>query len=141
LPLSFYFLIPILFCVSWSDWKARRIPNMLLFPAFGLALLTNLLSMGVHGLWITLSGTVMGFFLLIIPFLLDGIGAGDVKLLMVIGSFGGINLVLTGFIVGAIFGGIVSIVLLLYRKIRGKKIAAIPYGIPLSLGTVVCILL
>jgi prepilin peptidase CpaA len=135
MPVALYFLIPVLCCASWSDWKERRIPNSLLLPAFALAILLNLVTRGLDGLLFSLGGTLLGFSLLLIPFLLGGIGAGDVKLLMVIGSFGGIKLVLSGFLIGAILGGIVALSLLLYRKISGLKIDLFPYGIPLVLGT------
>ena len=139
--ISYFFLIPVLCSASWSDWKKRIIPNTLLFPSFVLALIIHYSFMGFKGLIFSLTGAAIGFALLIIPFLLGGMGAGDVKLLMVVGSFVGKELVLYGFIVGAIIGGLISIFLYLYRRVVGIKIESIPYGIPLSLGTMSCILM
>lgn len=141
MPFALYFLIPVLCCASWSDWTERRVPNSLLLSSLGLALVVNLTTLGFNGLLISLSGAAIGFTLLIIPFLLGGIGAGDVKLLMVIGCYGGIDLALFGFIAGAIFGGIIAISLLLYNKTSGLRIESIPYAIPLSLGTLLFIFL
>lgn len=90
---------------------------------------------------ISIGGAVVGLALLIVPYLMGGIGAGDVKLLMVIGSFGGISLVLSGFICGAILGGLFAGGLLLYNRVFSQNLKFIPYAIPLSLGTLFCIFL
>lgn len=141
MPLAYYFLIPVLCFSSCSDWKERRIPNKLLFPAFILAVVLNYVSMGPDGLLLSFSGTGLGFLLLFIPFLLGGLGAGDLKLLMVIGSFGGPALVLGSFLIGAVLGGFLAVVFLLYRWNCTPCAQTIPYGIPLSLGTAIFIIL
>lgn len=135
MPFSLYLLLPILCLASWMDWKERRIPNCLLFPSLFLAFLLNYIILGTSGLLHSLSGTVVGFFLLIIPFLLGGMGAGDVKLLMVIGSFGGAYFVLYSFLAGAIIGGVIALIIYIFNKTKQNKISSFPYGIPLSLGT------
>lgn len=141
MPITLYFLIPILCIASWMDWRERRIPNVLLLPSLILAFLLNFLILGSAGLLHSLLGTLTGFVLLIIPFLLGGMGAGDVKLLMVIGSFGGFYFVLYSFVVGAIIGGVIALVLYIYSMVSKKKISSFPYGIPLSLGVLAFLLI
>lgn len=136
MPASIYFLILMLCAASWTDWRHRRIPNALLLTSFFAALLLNSLTLGVNGFLSTLMGTIVGLGLLLAPYLLGGIGAGDVKLLMVIGGFVGAKPVIYSFLCGAIAGGIISLGIYLYNGLCHKKISTLPYGIPLSLGTV-----
>lgn len=141
MPISVYMLIPILCAASLLDWRKRVIPNALLLVSFLLAFLFNFITMGFSGLLLSLMGTILGFALLVIPYLLGGMGAGDVKLLMVIGSFGGWQIVLYSFFLGAMAGGLIAIGVYIYNLAQNKKISSLPYGIPLSLGTILCILL
>lgn len=140
MPIANYILITVLCSASWSDWKERKIPNSLIFPAFILGLFLNIITRGTDGIILSLSGTGLGFLLLLIPFLLGGVSSGDLKLLMVIGCYGGINLVLPGFLTGALMGGIMALGLLIYQRTHGIKIESMPYGIPLSVGTLLVLL-
>ena len=140
MPIPIYFLLPVIFAASWSDWKYRKIPNSLLLSAFLAAISLNIITLGKTGLYMSLLGTLVGFILLIIPYILGGMGAGDVKLLMVIGSFGGLKLVIYAFFIGAIIGGLISVGIYINNfLLNGGKINALPYGIPLSLGTIISI--
>lgn len=141
MPISYYLLLPVLGLASWMDWKERRIPNSLLLPSLILAFLLNYIIFGPAGLLHSLSGTLIGFTLLIVPYLLGGMGAGDVKLLMVIGSFGGGYFVLYSFIAGAIIGGIIALIIYFFSKTSQTRISSFPYGIPLALGALVSMLL
>ncbi|NLI93718.1 MAG: prepilin peptidase [Peptococcaceae bacterium] len=135
MTISMYFLVAVICAASWTDWRYRLIPNSLLLPFFMIALTVNSITEGVNGFVSSIAGLSVGFALLIIPYLFGGIGAGDVKLLMVIGSFGGVHLVIGSFLLGAIVGGIFSIGIYLYNFASHKKITALPYGIALALGT------
>jgi prepilin peptidase CpaA len=75
--------------VSIFDLRERRIPNFLVFPAalIGLGMNTYLLRM--NGLGFGLIGLFTGFSLLILPYVVGGMKAGDVKFLAAIGSFVG----------------------------------------------------
>lgn len=159
MPTTVYFLLPVLAAVSWTDWRRRKIPNIILYPAFLLALILGFFTGRIPGILASLAGAGVGFLLLLIPYLLRGISAGDVKLLMVIGSFGGPRFALAAFLAGALAGGIISAgVLFQYhtgkkfntrKKIPAKtgtktgtgKIRTLPYGIPLSLGALICLII
>lgn len=71
-----------------TDWREHKIYNKLLVPAFFLALLLHTFQGGLSGLTSSLLGAATGFALLLLPYLMGGMGAGDVKLLAVIGAFG-----------------------------------------------------
>lgn len=151
---------------AYTDWKEQRIYNKLLGPALLFALIVHGVGGGIEGILFSLLGTVLGFCLLLIPYFLGGMGAGDVKLLAVIGAFGGANFVFTSFLYGAVIGGIISGILLIRRKALGftlKRFLLIlpflarpqflqedmreapkekfPYGIAIVLGTVLAFIL
>ena len=74
--------------ISFYDWRERRIPNLIVFPAALIGLLLNAY-VGWNGLWFGFQGLVAGFALLLIPYLFRVMGAGDVKFLAAIGAFVG----------------------------------------------------
>jgi prepilin peptidase CpaA len=100
---------------AWTDWRKRKIYNKLLGPAFLIAFSLQATQSGWSGVWLSLTGSIVGLALLLIPYLMGGIGAGDVKLLGVIGAFGGVAFVITSFLYGAVLGGLVSMFLLTRR--------------------------
>jgi prepilin peptidase CpaA len=73
---------------AFWDVRERRIPNWLTFPAAAVGLLLGMLS-GWQGFVFSARGLVVGLALLMIPYLMQGQGAGDVKLLAALGSFVG----------------------------------------------------
>jgi len=96
----------------YTDVKYGLIPNKLTFPAMALALGLHTFLGGWTGLGHATQGAALGLGLLLIPFLLGGMGAGDVKLMAALGSLIGPNLVLDTFIFSAIMGGFVGILIL-----------------------------
>ena len=150
----------------FTDWRDHKIYNKLLVPAFFLALLLHIFQGGISGLTNSLLGTTTGFVLLLLPYLIGGIGAGDVKFLAVIGAFGGAFFVLTSFLYGAVIGGLISVFLLARRKALGNTLKhfvlffsilqkpqhlsesmsnarqeKFPYGIAIALGTLMALFL
>ena len=151
---------------AFTDWREHKIYNKLLFPAFLIALLLHIVQGGISILANSLLGAAVGFALLLLPYLMGGMGAGDVKLLAVIGAFGGVPFVLTSFLYGAIIGGLISVFLLARRKamvstlkhfllflpLRQKprhssdamniaRQEKFPYGIAIALGTLIALFL
>ena len=150
----------------FTDWREHKIYNKLLVPAFFTALLLNTLQGGGAGLTNSLLGVATGFVLLLLPYLMGGMGAGDVKLLAVIGAFGGVTFVLTSFLYGTAIGGLISVFLLARRKALGNTLKhfllflpilqkpqhlsetmgnarqeKFPYGIAIALGTLIALFL
>jgi len=116
---------------AFTDWREHKIYNILLVPAFFTAIMINMFQNGFSGLTSSLIGATLGFTLLLIPYLMGGMGAGDVKLLVVIGSFGGAWFVLTSFLYGAITGGLISVFLLARGKALEKTLKHFLFFMPM----------
>ena len=101
---------------GYTDIKERKIYNVILLPALILALVYQLWVTGLTGLFYWGQGFILGLALLFIPYLLGGMGAGDVKLLGVIGAIRGPVFVFYCFLATAVVGGLLSVGLLLYRR-------------------------
>ncbi|WHY87707.1 prepilin peptidase [Neobacillus novalis] len=113
---SNYLLILLLIICVITDLKERKIYNAVLFPFLLAAWILHAVTGGLHGMTGALLGTAVGLGVLLIPYLLGGMGAGDVKLLAVIGGIKGIGFVLMASIYMALAGGIIAIFVLLFRK-------------------------
>jgi len=113
---KYIFLIILLLISAYFDLRYRKIPNYLILTGVISAVLVNTFLNGFSGLVGSVIGFSLGILLLIIPFALGGIGAGDVKLLGVVGAVNGTTLVFHTFICMAIWGGLISIVMLLCNR-------------------------
>lgn len=79
----------IVILVAIFDLRERRIPNLIVFPAALLGIVINSLAANFEGFIFSLKGLALGFCLLLIPYLVKGMKAGDVKFMMAIGTFVG----------------------------------------------------
>lgn len=105
-------LIGLCLTASYFDIKSRRIPNHLVLVGLITAVLWHGLSGGTNGLIQSLQGWAVGMALLFIPFILGGMGAGDVKLLGMIGALQGSAFVINTFLWMALWGGGMALVYL-----------------------------
>jgi prepilin peptidase CpaA len=99
------------FCLAVErDVSQRRIPNWLTFPSFALALAYGALTGGLAGAGSSLLGGVAVLAVLLVPYSLGWLGAGDVKAMAVIGALwgAGVALAVTAWALG--LGGVVAIV-------------------------------
>lgn len=126
---SNYLLIILLTICVITDIKERKIYNKVLFPFLILALIFHTITGGWSGLTETFLGTAVGLGILLIPYLLGGMGAGDVKLLAVIGGLKGVSFVLMASLYMALAGGIMAIIYLLYRKGLLKRFLYMIHGV------------
>jgi prepilin peptidase CpaA len=108
-------IILLLICVI-TDLKERKIYNKVLFPGFLAAVTYHIFTDGWSGITDSLLGALVGLSILLIPYLMGGMGAGDVKLLAVIGAINGMGFVLMTALYMALAGGIIGIFILLFRK-------------------------
>lgn len=151
LNLAFPFLITV--WISWSDLKTRTIPNYLTLAAALAGLTYNLLVSGWGGLADGTLGLLLGFGFLILPYILGGMGAGDVKALAALGAWLGPTGTLLLFCYMGIAGGLMALGVLIWRgllwqgilnmfltrdKMSGLSLAqktpGIPYGVAMALG-------
>lgn len=98
-----------------TDLKSRRIPNIVTYSTIALALFIYGLVSGWSGFAFSLKGTACGLSLLLFPYLLGGMGAGDVKLMGAVGAVLGIDHTVYAFLVIALLGGAVSVAVIVAR--------------------------
>jgi prepilin peptidase CpaA len=79
-------LMVLLGSCSVTDLRVRRIPTAVLLPALMTSLLLNSIAGGLVGLADSIAGLVIGLLMLMPLHLLGRMGAGDVKLMGVVGS-------------------------------------------------------
>lgn len=152
----------VMFC-SVTDLSMRRIPNAVLFPTLMTALFLNSVVGGLAGLVDSLAGLAIGLLMLMPLHILGRMGAGDVKLLGVVGSilgaWGAIVAGLATMMAGAILGityvawlaikpGVISRISGAVQRFSGKaaapgdlmsrqtaRAAEIPYAVAIAAGT------
>src|SRR5437867_5746320 len=153
-------------CVVTDVWM-RRIPNAISGPAMVLGITLNTAYMGSAGLLQSLSGLGIVIGVLLWPFAMGGIGGGDVKMMGAMGALLGPRLALMGLAAGMILGGAAMVWHLtrqgrLREKVRATALmfqaaamtrsldplrvsaadrgaVALPYGVPLGLGTLAAV--
>jgi leader peptidase (prepilin peptidase)/N-methyltransferase len=121
------------------DLERRLIPNRLVYPAIGAALLAIPLAVG-PGLPQALSGGAVGLALLSLIVLVypGGMGLGDVKLAALIGLVVGFPSILLALFLSFLVGGAVGAAGLLARRIGTKD--ALPFAPFLAMGGMVALL-
>jgi prepilin peptidase CpaA len=157
-------IIMLIICVG-TDLKERKIYNKVLLPIFVIAVTYHIISAGIDGVTSSFLGTLVGFAILLIPYFMGGMGAGDVKFLAVIGTIKGVSFVLLTSVYMAVVGGIIGIGIILFRKgviFRLKQIfyylifkrqgvespfgfdkdglkTTFPYGVAIAFGAIIAI--
>lgn len=128
---------------GYIDWRTRRIPNWLTAGMVGYGIAFHAFRAGWEGILASLSGLAVGLGLMLIPYVLRGLGAGDVKFLAAVGSIVGVTGVLIVFVAASAVGAVLGIVALGRRRRRERAEAgaptpvSVPYGVALSFGTLV----
>ena len=132
-----YFVIfAIALWCSVSDIAQRRIPNAAILILVGIAAVLSLLT----GVWVNLPSLLVAVALGLGLYLLRCFGAGDIK------YFWACMLVVPEqteplLLATAVSGLILAIVYLAKHKFRPKEVGTLPYGVAISAGLVLCLLL
>jgi prepilin signal peptidase PulO-like enzyme (type II secretory pathway) len=166
--LIWFFYAAVLIALSVIDLRQYLLPDKIIFPAMGIALLANL---GFYGLSISsgffpkaglnflgpyadlinghfniltsaiLGALVLSAFLFLIYILSRGraMGLGDVKLAALIGLMVGLASGIAALIIAFIIGAVVSLAIVLVRKKKLKD--AVPFGPFLTVGVLSVIFL
>ncbi|MEH7352857.1 prepilin peptidase [Neobacillus drentensis] len=106
-------LLTILIISLITDVMKRKILNIVTLPTILIAFSYYTLNLGVNGFFFSGKGFLVGLGLLLIPYLLGGMGAGDVKLMAAIGALMGTSFVFYSFIYTAIIGGLIALILVI----------------------------
>lgn len=108
----------LILAVIW-DVKRQRIPNFLTIPAALMGLTYHLwFEPDLGGFYFSAAGLVIGLMLLMIPFMLGGVGGGDIKLLGAAGAWLGPGSTCIFFLYGAIIGGLVAALTMVRHRSR-----------------------
>lgn len=148
------------------DGYKLKVPNWITFPMIISGWIYSTVIGGWGGLGESLVGTAVGLGLLLPAYAIGGMGAGDVKLLMGVGAWMGAQDTFWAFLVSAIVGGVIAVLMVAYHRqwkhhisqfwtilteifvIRSPSqlsaIAAdrkptmrlLPYGIPIAIGSI-----
>jgi prepilin peptidase CpaA len=161
-------LATLLVIAAISDFRTYKIPNLLTVSGiiFGLIYSTVVPFSIHHGFLWALGGLLLGFSILLPLYALGVMGAGDVKLMAMVGAFLGVTDTLHAVIFTFIAGGIAALVFAIFNKsllrmlgnvknaaqmmtmsvIGGfrpdiqieasQSVGKLPYGICISIGTV-----
>lgn len=137
LQAHFDLVFPLLLSLVMAAWdvKSRRIPNYL---TFGGALAGLGFQLGFHGLPGLLDGAAglgLGFILLLGPYLLGGMGAGDVKASAALGAWLGLHRAFLLFIYMGICGGLIILVVWLWQR---RLLAGLRQGWHFLLNWLLC---
>ncbi|MFH0903379.1 MAG: A24 family peptidase [Pseudomonadota bacterium] len=93
------------------DLKTRRVPNKLNIALFVGGLLVRVAVGGLASMAWGIAGAAVGFVVLLVPFQIRWLGAGDVKLIMAAGAWLGPKAVAWAILYGLAAGGLLSVIM------------------------------
>jgi prepilin peptidase CpaA len=149
---------------AWMDYKERRISNRLVVAGIVAALLSQTLLHGVAGSGAALAGGALGLALMLPFYIIGGMGAGDVKLMAMVGVGLGPAGVFSAAVLTFLIGGLLAVVLAIAKgtlvrmlsnvramlfgafatmviqrkaEVSAPAVSAgrLPYGVAIALGT------
>jgi leader peptidase (prepilin peptidase) / N-methyltransferase len=131
--------------LSAADFAARRVPNLIVLPAFPIATVLLVVASAPSGWWwplaragITAAG-LGGFYLALGLAFPAGMGLGDVKWAIVLGAYLG-WLSWPASVTGTLIAFLAAAVVLVAARIAGRRQASIPMVPFMTLGAVAAVL-
>src|SRR6188508_1412272 len=106
----------VLIVAAVIDGFELKVPNWVTFPFILSGWAYSTVAFGWEGLGWSLLGTVVGLALLMPLYAIGGMGAGDVKLLAGVGAWVWGTVTLYAFVVSAVVGGIIAILMVVSRR-------------------------
>jgi len=117
-PLAFFPLAAVTMIVVFAGlidvWKLR-ISNKITYSLLLSGCAYHAITGGLAGVQTSLLGAGFGFAILLVPYLLGAMGAGDVKLLAGVGAWLGLPATVSVFVIAALLNGVYSAGLLISR--------------------------
>ncbi len=100
----------------YNDIRSFKIKNLVTYPAVVLGIFINTYLYGIEGFKDTIIAVFIPIIVLFIFFALRMLGAGDIKLYCAIGAIMGWKFIVACLAYSFIFGGFISVIILLLRK-------------------------
>jgi len=144
------------------DVHLNRIPNWLTYGGLAVALTLRTILGGWRSLGQGLAGILIGGGILVVFFLVHGMGAGDVKLMAAVGAWMGLHQTLRVLVATALAGGALAVFYMVFYKrvgstfrnlgkllrfhltsgvrphpelsLQGSEAIRVPYGLAIALG-------
>lgn len=165
--LPIYILIPVLAVATLYDVRFYRIPNWLTLPGWVIGPALHFMLNGAHGAVASLAGLGVAFVFGMPLWLVGWMGAGDVKLIALVGGFVGFPVVLVALAAMAMCGGLLALAALMRRGLffralsrlrtsldftlaarqvvyvppeEAEREVRLPYAVAISAGTLVALL-
>ena len=99
-----------------TDVRTLKVYNLLTVPLMVSGVAYHAVVNGGDGVIQSLCGILFGVGILLVPFLMGGMGAGDVKLLAAVGAWLGMPLTLYVFIASGIASGVCAVLMIAFQK-------------------------
>ena len=115
-------VVAITLVASDTDFRSRRIPNVLTFSALLAALIAHSIVGGLPALQQTLIGAAVAGGILLPGWLMGWMGAGDVKLMAAVGAWLTWPVSLTATLASLIAGGVFALVVAARHKALGRSL-------------------
>ena len=96
-----------------EDMRRQKIPNLVTFPTMALSTAYCSIAYGLDGLLFSIGGLTLGIAFFIIPYIMGGMGAGDVKLMGAAGAIFGPKGIIIASIMVFLIGGVYGLILML----------------------------
>lgn len=118
--LTMSILLLLLFVAAWQDFRSYHISNTIVFLGALLGVLLNTSLPAGIGIFESLMGWCIGLLLLLPLYLLRMMGAGDIKLMAMVGAFVGTSDILGVFLNTLITGGVLAFIISLQQGMAGR---------------------
>ncbi len=145
--LCFVFFTWIIISLTLIDLEFRILPDELTSPMIWLGLILSYFGLISVSFKAAFLGVIIGYLslwainqLALLILKKEGIGAGDFKLLAMIGAWQGVGNLFNVILISSIAGAIVGIIVQILRKKKDNQDDAIPYGPFLALGSLIVLL-
>lgn len=120
--IGYLLLTGMLLLAAWSDYRTKRIPNVLTLSCWVIAPVFYLFTSGLVGL----ADSVMGLGLLLLLtfpfFVVHWMGAGDVKLIAAVGGFVTLNGAIPALLAIVITGATLGLLQLAWHRLLGTTL-------------------
>ena len=109
-------LVILLAYATVTDLRQRRIPNRITLPMLVGGLVLRVVVGGQAGLTVGLIGAGLALAIMIGPFVLRWVGAGDVKMSMAVGGLMGPDFVIAALLFASLAAGVIAVADILHKR-------------------------